>query len=109
MDIEKIKSNIVAELKPVGVEHVVLFGSYAYGEPHKDSDIDLYVVTDDAFIPQSWREKNQIYLKVARALRELRKNVAIDLIVHTKKMYEAFKKSNSSFYKHDISKGITLL
>ena len=109
MDIETIKESIVKQLKPLGVERVILFGSYAYGKPHQESDIDLYVVTNDEFVPQSWREKNQIYLKVAKAIRELRKNVAIDLIVHTKQMHEAFKKSNSSFYKYDISQGITLL
>ncbi|MDR0589635.1 MAG: nucleotidyltransferase domain-containing protein [Spirochaetaceae bacterium] len=28
----------------VPVEQIYLFGSYAYGAPHKDSDLDLYVV-----------------------------------------------------------------
>jgi predicted nucleotidyltransferase len=28
----------------VPVEKIYLFGSYAYGTPHKDSDLDFYVV-----------------------------------------------------------------
>ncbi len=28
----------------VPVEQIYLFGSYAYGTPHTDSDLDLYVV-----------------------------------------------------------------
>jgi predicted nucleotidyltransferase len=28
----------------IPVEQIYLFGSYAYGTPHKDSDLDLYVV-----------------------------------------------------------------
>jgi predicted nucleotidyltransferase len=31
----------------VPVEQIWLFGSYAYGTPHKDSDLDLYVVLKD--------------------------------------------------------------
>ena len=31
----------------VDCEKIYLFGSYAYGEPHKDSDLDFYVVIPD--------------------------------------------------------------
>jgi len=31
-----------------GVRRIYLFGSYAYGEPNEDSDIDLLVVVDDS-------------------------------------------------------------
>ena len=109
MDIEKIKLEIIKKLEPLNLNQIILFGSYAYGTPHKDSDIDLYVVTNDDFMPQNWREKNQLYLKVARAIRELREQVAIDLIVHSKKMYEVFKETNSSFFRYDISRGIKLI
>jgi len=34
-------------LKTVPVERLILFGSYAYGTPRKDSDLDLYVVLKD--------------------------------------------------------------
>ena len=109
MEIEKIKLEIIKNLEPLNLNQIILFGSHAYGTPHKDSDIDLYVVTNDDFMPQSWREKNQLYLKVSRAIRELREHVAIDLIVHSKKMYEVFKETNSSFFKYDISRGISLI
>jgi len=38
-------SQIIA--KTVPVESIYLFGSYAYGTPNKDSDLDLYVVFKD--------------------------------------------------------------
>ncbi len=47
-----IEHEIIERLKPIHPEKVILFGSYAYGEPNKDSDIDLLVVTQDDFIPQ---------------------------------------------------------
>ena len=109
MDIEKTKQEIIEKLKPLNLNRVILFGSYAYGTPHQDSDIDLYVVTNDDFMPKTWKEKNQLYLKVSRAIRELRKNTSIDLIVHSKKMHEVFKETNGSFLKYDISRGVNLI
>ena len=38
-------SQIIAATVPV--EAIYLFGSYAYGTPNKDSDVDLYVVFKD--------------------------------------------------------------
>ena len=38
-------SQVIA--KTVPVEAIYLFGSYAYGTPNKDSDVDLYVVFKD--------------------------------------------------------------
>lgn len=26
------------------IEKIILFGSYAYGKPHRDSDVDLFIV-----------------------------------------------------------------
>jgi uncharacterized protein len=69
IDIEVLKHEIVERLKPLDPDKIILFGSYAYGTPNEDSDIDLYVVTKDEFMPQSWREKSEIHLKIARALK----------------------------------------
>jgi len=66
INIEELKHEIVERLKPLDPEKVILFGSYAYGTPNEDSDIDLYVVTKDKFIPQNFNEKNNLYLKVSR-------------------------------------------
>lgn len=39
--IKTITAKIVKEYKP---EKIILFGSYAWGKPHEDSDVDLLVV-----------------------------------------------------------------
>jgi len=108
-DIEKIKKEIIERLKPLDPERVILFGSYAAGIPNEESDVDLYVVTRDDYMPKSWREKNEIYLKISRELRSLRNEVPIDLIVHTKKMNRKFIELNSHFSREIISNGITLI
>jgi len=109
VDIEVLKHEIVERLKPLDPDKVILFGSYAYGIPNEDSDIDLYVVTKDEFIPQSFREKRNISKSISKAIRDLRAQIAIDLIVHTKSMSDKFKKINSSFSKELLSKGVVLL
>jgi len=43
-ELEKLKELII---NAVAVEQIYLFGSYAYGNPHKDSDLDLFVVLKD--------------------------------------------------------------
>ena len=42
---DDLKDKISEGLKPLCLEKVILFGSYAWGQPSQDSDIDLYVVT----------------------------------------------------------------
>ena len=109
VDIEVLKHEIVERLKPLDPEKIILFGSYAYGTPTEDSDIDLYVVTKDEFIPKTWKEKNDIYLSISRQIRDLRSKVAIDLIVHTKNMADKFQEINSSFSQELYMKGKVLL
>ncbi|MEA3353848.1 MAG: nucleotidyltransferase domain-containing protein [Campylobacterota bacterium] len=46
VDIEEIKDEIVERLKPLDPDKIILFGSYAYGTPNEDSDIDLFLVKD---------------------------------------------------------------
>jgi predicted nucleotidyltransferase len=105
LNIEEIKSEIVDRLKPLSPDKIILFGSYAYGTPNDDSDIDLYVVTNDEFMPQNWREKMQIKLKFSKALRDIREHYDIDLITHTKKMYEKFLELDSMFSREILTKG----
>jgi len=42
--IETIKETI---LRHIPAKYIYLFGSYAYGEPKEDSDLDIYVVFPD--------------------------------------------------------------
>ena len=52
---------IIEKLKPTDPEKIILFGSYAYGEPSTGSDLDILVVTGDDVIPSSFSEKS-LYL-----------------------------------------------
>jgi uncharacterized protein len=102
--IQQLKNNL-RELNP---HLVILFGSYACGTPHKDSDIDLLVVTNDEFTPQTFKEKTDLYIAVSQHIINISKQVPIDLIVYTLPMYEQFLKTGSSFSKEILSKGIVI-
>jgi predicted nucleotidyltransferase len=102
--IQQLKEN----LKKINPYKVILFGSYAYGTPHIDSDIDLLVVTNDKFTPQTFKEKTNLYITVSEHILSISKQVPVDLIVYTLPMYEQFLKTGSSFSKEISSKGIVL-
>ena len=102
---EKIKLEILERLKPLNPYKIILFGSYAYGSPNEDSDIDLYVVTNDDFMPKTWREKMKIKLKFSKVLRDIKQDYDIDLITHTKKMYKKFLDLDSMFSKKILTQG----
>lgn len=106
IDIEEIKKLVIERLKPLNPEKVILFGSFVYGNPTKDSDIDLYIVTKDDFIPKSYDEKWELVKKIYEALRDLRRVFPMDLIIHTKAMHKKFVKLNSSFAREINKKGL---
>lgn len=106
---ENMLKRIRQSFRSLDLERVIVFGSYAWGEPHKDSDIDLFVVTHDDFIPSNFREKNEIYLNVARNLYDIEKEVPIDLIVHTRQMHRRFSEMNGGFYRKIMRDGIIIM
>jgi predicted nucleotidyltransferase len=101
-------SVLVEKLKTTDPEKIILFGSYAYGEPVPDSDLDILVVTGDNFIPSSFSEKSKIYLNISKSISEIKKEFPVDLIVHTKAMHQKFIEINSLFAREILSKGMIL-
>src|SRR6266540_6800721 len=91
---------IVSELKP---EKIILFGSYAYGHPTPDSDVDLFVV-----IETNWKNK-EMYRAVSQILYP--RQFPVDIIVKTpKEVDEALKggTDNGFFIREIVKKGKVL-
>ncbi len=65
----KINNQYIEQIKEILSKYnpylILLFGSYAYGTPDEDSDIDILVVTQDNFIPQNFKEHTKIYMKIS--------------------------------------------
>ncbi len=105
----EIKEQILSRLTGnLNLYRVVLFGSYAAGAPGADSDIDLLVVIDDDFMPATFEENMRNYLKVSSALRDIKRKIPIDLIVHTWPMHDKFMQMGSMFSKEMARQGEVL-
>jgi len=87
---------------------VLLFGSYASGTPDSDSDLDIFVVLNDPTMPVTFKEKQDLYLKVSSLIRPVAKQIPIDLMVFTIPMFEQFKDANTSFSDEVLTKGIVI-
>lgn len=105
MQPESFIPQIISSLSGSNVLKIILFGSYAYGNPTNDSDIDIMVVTDDQFIPRSFKEKMDLKVAISRKLSGIREFFPIDLIVHTDPMHRRFLELGSQFSLEIASKG----
>jgi predicted nucleotidyltransferase len=109
LDISEIKQLLVINLQTIAPKEIILFGSHARKTQGRDSDVDVYVVTKDAFIPETYREKRDLVRKVSRPISELRQKVAIDLLVHTEPMSKRFFALNGSLAREIRENGLSLL
>jgi predicted nucleotidyltransferase len=105
----ELRTQISEALKPLRPDKVILFGSYAWGQPTIDSDIDLYVVTQDDFVPSTWRQKRDIVRRISNQILDLRTRYPIDLLVHTRPMHHEFIERRSSFARQIMNEGARLL
>lgn len=95
--ISKIINKIVMNYLP---EKIILFGSYAYGNPNTNSDLDLLIVKDSN-IPRYKRGR-----EVRKYLRGLK--VPIDLIVYTNEEIQKWSNVKTAFITSIIKKGKVL-
>ena len=106
---ENIKNEIISNLKGLDPERVILFGSFAYGNPIEDSDIDLYIVTKNETIPESFSEKIELKVKISDLLNPIRDRFTLDIIVHTLPMYMRFMELGSNLSQTIRTKDIQLI
>ena len=69
----EITRRLAAEFYPC---QIYLFGSYAWGQPNEDSDVDLFVIVPHS--DESYRERG---LRARTCLKDLR--IAKDVLVKT--------------------------
>ncbi|MGC9397279.1 MAG: nucleotidyltransferase domain-containing protein, partial [Anaerolineae bacterium] len=107
-EVQRYIPAIVACLQPLDPAQVILFGSGARALPGEIGDLDLLVVTKADYVPRTYREKEEIYLTVAQALRAIRQRIPVDLIVHTRPMFARFIEQNSQFARRVVQEGRVL-
>jgi predicted nucleotidyltransferase len=90
------------ELKPY---KVILFGSYANGNPTEDSDLDVAVILDSNDFVKSFTEKMERWRPVARAVREVHYQIAMDIIVYSRAELSYLKEKGNDFVSEIESTG----
>ena len=94
--IEKAVRDAAKKIKP---KKVILFGSYAYGKPNKDSDVDLLFI------------KNTNLSRMERSClvdQYLEHFLPMDILVKTPSEIEKRLKMGDPFYHEIIKKGKVL-
>lgn len=103
-DINSILKEIASFIKKsFGAEKVILFGSYAYGNPTQDSDIDLLVIM----------ETDKRFPKVGAEIKISLRNhfnffKPMDILVRDSNFIKKRLEENDFFVKEIIQKGIEL-
>jgi uncharacterized protein len=95
-EIKSLCQQIVDNFQP---EKVVLFGSYAYGTPTEDSDIDLLVI-----MPYTGNELDQM----VTVRRRLKSTFPLDVLVKTSAQLKERIEMEDFFIKEIIEKGTIL-
>jgi predicted nucleotidyltransferase len=95
--LNQIVRRLVGELNPV---KIILFGSYGYGAPTPDSDVDLLVIMETTGRPA------ERYLAVSRLLRP--RPFPLDILVKTPAEVAQALEKGDFFLREIITRGQTL-
>jgi predicted nucleotidyltransferase len=97
--LDEISQKLINLLDP---KIIYLFGSYAWGNPDENSDIDLMIIISDY--------KESRIRTTANAYKEIRKfsNIPTDILIRTIDEFERFSEVEGSLNNKISTKGIKL-
>ena len=96
-EIKKITDQIARKYKP---EKIILFGSYAWGKPARNSDVDLFIVKESD-LPRRFRTT-----RVEKILGSV--SFPVDVLVYTPKEVRERRSLGDFFVKNIFEKGRVL-
>jgi predicted nucleotidyltransferase len=87
-------------------EQVILFGSYAYGDPDAHSDVDLLIVKPlrDSPVREATRIRQAFW-----PLRLSGRNLAFDLLVESPEGHASRLRENGAYYREINERGIRIV
>jgi uncharacterized protein len=95
-------------LKALKPYKVILFGSYANGDPTEDSDLDVAVILDSDDILENFTERMDRWHPVAKAVREVHRKIAMDILVYSKAEVKYLKENGNDFVEEIENTGKVL-
>jgi len=97
IDIEKLRLQIVEALMPLKPDKIILFGSYAYGTPDENSDIDLFLIKNNLSAKSMREYELEAHISVIELIRKY--HVGFDILADT---MQNLQKREDYFHKVDI-------
>ena len=97
-ELDIIKESV---LKTVPAEAIYLFGSYAYGTPDEDSDLDIYVV-----VPDNADDLSELQAGIRKQTRHKR-TLPMDLLVGRSSVFNR-RKNGPTLEKVIAQKGMMI-
>lgn len=95
--------NLLKEINQiVSLNAIYLFGSYAYEEPTKDSDLDICIITDDKS-----KRKVELMKLIRKAIAKVQ-NMPVDLLVYYSDEFNERAKSNCTLESQILHQGVKL-
>ncbi|MBN1114388.1 MAG: nucleotidyltransferase domain-containing protein, partial [Oligoflexia bacterium] len=108
--LNKIKDELIYKIKNnFDVSSIILFGSYAHGQPTENSDLDLLVILDDESFSKTYMEKIQKRLNILKCLGDMGDRIPIDLLVYTNSEWKKLLENGGSFIEQINTKGVRIL
>ena len=99
---DSLKSKIVETLHEVHPDKIILFGSYAYGKPKEESDIDLLVIKN---IPKEKVRDYRIQIKKLLWQQFRYKNIHFDVLADSEERISHRIQIGDRFYEEIYNKG----
>jgi len=98
-EIQEIVHRIVAAYSP---QRIILFGSYAYGTPDEESDLDLFIIKESNERPlDRW-------MRVKRLVRDRYRPVAVSPLVYTPQEVQERLEMGDFFVQEILERGVVL-
>ena len=96
---------LVERIRQFDPEKIILFGSYAYGTPGENSDVDLFVVKN-----VRKEDIRDLRLSIRKHLRDIIYNqkVPVDLLLDSQENVNERIRLGDSIYEEIMSKGRTV-
>ena len=91
--IREVADKIALEYQP---EKIILFGSFAWGTPNKDSDIDLFIVKETENAREAMRDVHRLFWG---------RSFAMDILVYDPKNVEKRIQMGDPFVSDILNKG----
>ena len=97
---ESLKGFLHAIVNQFSIDKVILFGSYARGDFHENSDIDLIIV--GIF-------KERFFDRIGKILDLVPNDLNIEPFVYTKEEFEKMRENGNPFIITAVSEGVQVI